>query len=37
VPAAHHLLRWGYPRDDAVVSSVSLVLDDPALIVVDPV
>jgi glyoxylase-like metal-dependent hydrolase (beta-lactamase superfamily II) len=36
VPAAHHLLHAGYARDDGVASSVSLVLDGSAVIVVDP-
>jgi glyoxylase-like metal-dependent hydrolase (beta-lactamase superfamily II) len=36
VAAAHHLLHAGYCRDDGVASSVSLVLDGPAVIVVDP-
>jgi glyoxylase-like metal-dependent hydrolase (beta-lactamase superfamily II) len=34
--ATHHLLHAGYVRDDGVASSVSLVLDGPAIIVVDP-
>ena len=34
--ATHHLLHAGYVRDDGVASSVSLVLDGPATIVVDP-
>jgi glyoxylase-like metal-dependent hydrolase (beta-lactamase superfamily II) len=34
--ATHHLLHAGYARDDGVASSVSLVLDGPAVIVVDP-
>jgi len=34
--AAHHLLHAGYVRDDGVASSVSLVLDGAAVIVVDP-
>jgi glyoxylase-like metal-dependent hydrolase (beta-lactamase superfamily II) len=36
VAAAHHLLHAGYVRDDGVASSVSLVHDDSAVIVVDP-
>jgi glyoxylase-like metal-dependent hydrolase (beta-lactamase superfamily II) len=36
MPATHHLLHAGYVRDDGVASSVSLVLDGPAIIVVDP-
>jgi glyoxylase-like metal-dependent hydrolase (beta-lactamase superfamily II) len=36
VSAAHHLLHAGYARDDGVASSVSLVLDGAAVIVVDP-
>ena len=36
VTATHHLLHAGYVRDDGVASSVSLVLDGPAVIVVDP-
>jgi glyoxylase-like metal-dependent hydrolase (beta-lactamase superfamily II) len=34
--ATHHLLHAGYARDDGVSSSVSLVLDGGAKIVVDP-
>jgi glyoxylase-like metal-dependent hydrolase (beta-lactamase superfamily II) len=34
--AAHHLLHAGYVRDGGVASSVSLVLDGAAIIVVDP-
>jgi len=34
--AAHHLLHAGYVRDDGVGSSVSLVLDGSAVMVVDP-
>jgi glyoxylase-like metal-dependent hydrolase (beta-lactamase superfamily II) len=34
--ATHHLLHAGYARDDGVASSVSLVLDGAAAIVVDP-
>jgi glyoxylase-like metal-dependent hydrolase (beta-lactamase superfamily II) len=34
--ATHHLLHPGYVRDDGVASSVSLVLDGEATIVVDP-
>ena len=34
--ATHHLLHGGYARDDGVASSVSLVLDGEAVIVVDP-
>jgi glyoxylase-like metal-dependent hydrolase (beta-lactamase superfamily II) len=34
--AAHHLLHAGYAREDGVASSVSLVLDGSAVIVVDP-
>jgi glyoxylase-like metal-dependent hydrolase (beta-lactamase superfamily II) len=34
--ATHHLLHAGYARDDGVASSVSLVLDGTATIVVDP-
>ena len=34
--ATHHLLHAGYVRDDGVASSVSLVLDGSAVIVVDP-
>ena len=34
--ATHHLLHAGYVRDDGVASSVSLVLDGAATIVVDP-
>ncbi|MBA3687751.1 MAG: MBL fold metallo-hydrolase [Chloroflexi bacterium] len=34
--AAHHLLHAGYARDDGVASSISLVLDGAAVIVVDP-
>ena len=34
--ATFHLLHAGYVRDDGVASSVSLVLDGPATIVVDP-
>ena len=34
--AAHHLLHAGYARDDGVASSVSLVIDGAAVIVVDP-
>ena len=34
--AVHHLLHAGYARDDGVASSVSLVLDGEAVIVVDP-
>jgi ribonuclease BN (tRNA processing enzyme) len=34
--ATHHLLHTGYARDDGVASSVSLVLDGEATIVVDP-
>jgi glyoxylase-like metal-dependent hydrolase (beta-lactamase superfamily II) len=34
--ATHHLLHAGYARDDGVASSVSLVLDGAAVIVVDP-
>ncbi|MGZ6213936.1 MAG: MBL fold metallo-hydrolase [Candidatus Limnocylindria bacterium] len=34
--AIHHLLHAGYVRDDGVGSSVSLVLDGPTAIVVDP-
>ena len=34
--AAHHLLHAGYVRDDGVASSVSLVVDGDAVIVVDP-
>jgi glyoxylase-like metal-dependent hydrolase (beta-lactamase superfamily II) len=36
MPAIHHLLHAGYARDDGVASSVSLVLDGAATIVVDP-
>jgi len=36
VPAVHHLLHAGYAGDDGVASSVSLVLDAEAIIVVDP-
>jgi glyoxylase-like metal-dependent hydrolase (beta-lactamase superfamily II) len=36
VAAAHHLLHAGYVRDDGVASSVSLIIDGEALIVVDP-
>jgi len=36
MPATHHLLHAGYVRDDGVASSVSLVLDGAATIVVDP-
>lgn len=34
--AIHHLLHAGYVRDDGVASSVSLVVDGEALIVIDP-
>ena len=34
--ATHHLLHAGYARDDGVASSVSLVRDGAAAIVVDP-
>jgi glyoxylase-like metal-dependent hydrolase (beta-lactamase superfamily II) len=34
--AVHHLLHAGYVRDDGVASSVSLVIDGDAVIVVDP-
>jgi glyoxylase-like metal-dependent hydrolase (beta-lactamase superfamily II) len=34
--ATYHLLHAGYVRDDGVASSVSLVLDGEAVIVVDP-
>ena len=34
--ATHHLLHAGYVRDDGVAASVSLVVDGPAIIVVDP-
>lgn len=34
--ATHHLLHAGYVRDDGVASTVSLVRDGPAVIVVDP-
>jgi glyoxylase-like metal-dependent hydrolase (beta-lactamase superfamily II) len=34
--AIHHLLHAGYARDDGVASSVSLVIDGAAVIVVDP-
>ncbi len=34
--ASHHLLHAGYVRDDGVASTVSLVVDGEALIVVDP-
>ena len=34
--ARHHLLHAGYVRDDGVASSVSLVIDDGAVIVIDP-
>lgn len=34
--ATHHLLHAGYVRDDGVASSVSLILDGDAIIVVDP-
>jgi glyoxylase-like metal-dependent hydrolase (beta-lactamase superfamily II) len=34
--ARHHLLHAGYVRDDGVASSVSLVVDGDAVIVVDP-
>lgn len=34
--AIHHLLHAGYVRDDGVGSSVSLVLDGSAVMVVDP-
>jgi len=34
--ATHHLLHEGYARDDGVASSVSLVRDGEAVIVVDP-
>jgi len=36
MPATYHLLHAGYVRDDGVASSVSLVLDGEAVIVVDP-
>lgn len=36
MPATHHLLHAGYVRDDGVASSVSLVIDGDAVIVVDP-
>ena len=36
MPAVHHLLHAGYVGDDGVASSVSLVLDGDAVIVVDP-
>lgn len=36
MPATFHLLHAGYVRDDGVASSVSLVLDGAAAIVVDP-
>lgn len=36
MPATFHLLHAGYVRDDGVASSVSLVLDGEATIVVDP-
>jgi glyoxylase-like metal-dependent hydrolase (beta-lactamase superfamily II) len=36
VAATHHLLHAGYARDDGVASSVSLVQDGTAVIVVDP-
>ncbi len=36
MPATHHLLHAGYVRDDGVGSSVSLVLDGSAVMVVDP-
>jgi glyoxylase-like metal-dependent hydrolase (beta-lactamase superfamily II) len=34
--ATHHLLHAGYVRDDGVAGSVSLILDGPAIIIVDP-
>ena len=34
--ATHHLLHAGYVRDDGVASTVSLVVDDDAVIVIDP-
>jgi glyoxylase-like metal-dependent hydrolase (beta-lactamase superfamily II) len=34
--ATHQLLHAGYVRDDGVASSVSLILDGSAVIVVDP-
>jgi glyoxylase-like metal-dependent hydrolase (beta-lactamase superfamily II) len=36
VAAKHYLVHAGYVRDDGVASSVSLVLDGAAVIVVDP-
>lgn len=36
MPATYHLLHAGYARDDGVASSVSLVIDGEAVIVVDP-
>ncbi len=36
MPATYHLLHAGYVRDDGVASSVSLVLDGVATMVVDP-
>jgi glyoxylase-like metal-dependent hydrolase (beta-lactamase superfamily II) len=36
MPATHHLLHAGYVHDDGVASSVSLVIDGPSTIVVDP-
>jgi glyoxylase-like metal-dependent hydrolase (beta-lactamase superfamily II) len=36
VAATYHLLHAGYVRDDGVASSVSLVVDGDAVIVVDP-
>ena len=31
-----HLLHTGYVRDDGVASTVTLVLDGPAVMIVDP-
>lgn len=36
MPARFHLLHAGYVRDGGVASSVSLIIDDEAMIVVDP-
>jgi glyoxylase-like metal-dependent hydrolase (beta-lactamase superfamily II) len=36
MPATFHVLHTGYVRDDGVASTVSLVLDGEAVIVVDP-